>query len=124
MKSVQILEFLAFAALSTARPLDSRHISNLVNREVPQEHSHEKILTSVASSLNLNNPAGIKDPVFALLGNAVCLTPFWTESSNILTTRARLLRPVLAPSLISTAFSKMSLTRPSPTPRLLVTSME
>ncbi|KAJ9194560.1 hypothetical protein DTO164E3_7227 [Paecilomyces variotii] len=70
MKSVQILEFLAFAALSTARPLDSRHISNLVNREVPQEHSHEKILTSVASSLNLNNPAGIKDPVFALLGNA------------------------------------------------------
>ncbi|KAJ9292783.1 hypothetical protein DTO271G3_8482 [Paecilomyces variotii] len=70
MKSVQILELLAFAALAAARPLDSRHISNLVNREVPQEHSHEKILTSVASSLNLNNPAGIKDPVFALLGNA------------------------------------------------------
>lgn len=74
MKSAQILELLAVTALAAARPLDSRHVSNLVNREVPQEHSHEKILTSVANSLNLNNPAGIKDPVFALLGNAVRLT--------------------------------------------------
>ncbi|KAI0076320.1 hypothetical protein K474DRAFT_1598253 [Panus rudis PR-1116 ss-1] len=41
-----------------------------VRREVPQEHSHEPILTSVRNSLNLNNPDKIQDPVFALLGNA------------------------------------------------------
>ena len=34
------------------------------------EHSHEPILTSVRTSLNLNNPNAIVDPVFALLGNA------------------------------------------------------
>ena len=34
------------------------------------EHSHEPILTSVRASLNLNNPNGIVDPVFGLLGNA------------------------------------------------------
>lgn len=39
-------------------------------REVPQEHSHEKYLTSVRTSLNRNNPLGIVDPVFCLLGNA------------------------------------------------------
>ncbi|KIK07954.1 hypothetical protein K443DRAFT_672836 [Laccaria amethystina LaAM-08-1] len=42
----------------------------LVRREVPQEHSHEPFLTSVRASLALNNPAGIVDPVFGLLGNA------------------------------------------------------
>ncbi|PIL22398.1 hypothetical protein GSI_15086 [Ganoderma sinense ZZ0214-1] len=41
-----------------------------VRREVPQEHSHEPILTEVRTSLNLNNPDKIVDPVFALLGNA------------------------------------------------------
>ncbi|KAF7796264.1 hypothetical protein EIP86_007438 [Pleurotus ostreatoroseus] len=41
-----------------------------VKREVPQEHSHEPILTSVRASLNVNNPNGIVDPVFGLLGNA------------------------------------------------------
>lgn len=40
-------------------------------REAPQEKSHQKILTEVGASLNLNNPAGIKDPVFGLLGAAV-----------------------------------------------------
>ncbi|KAG8978019.1 hypothetical protein FRB90_008591, partial [Tulasnella sp. 427] len=39
-------------------------------REVPQEHSHEKYLTSVRASLSKNNPDGIVDPVFGLLGNA------------------------------------------------------
>lgn len=34
------------------------------------EHSHESFLTSVRASLNLNNPDGIVDPVFGLLGNA------------------------------------------------------
>jgi len=41
-----------------------------IKREVPQEHSHEPILTAVGTSLNFNNPDGIVDPVFALLGNA------------------------------------------------------
>ncbi|KAI0352612.1 hypothetical protein OH77DRAFT_1438545 [Trametes cingulata] len=41
-----------------------------VRREVPQEHSHEPILTKVRQSLNLNNPDKIQDPVFALLGDA------------------------------------------------------
>lgn len=40
-------------------------------REVPQEHSHEKFLTAVSISLNLNNPDKIADPVFGLLGAAV-----------------------------------------------------
>ncbi|KAI9701866.1 MAG: hypothetical protein M1836_001210 [Candelina mexicana] len=43
---------------------------SLLKREVPQEHSHEKFLTTVRASLALNNPAVISDPVFGLLGNA------------------------------------------------------
>ncbi|KAG6906955.1 hypothetical protein DXG01_011215 [Tephrocybe rancida] len=35
-----------------------------------EEHSHEQFLTSVRKSLALNNPDGIVDPVFGLLGNA------------------------------------------------------
>ncbi|KAG9021934.1 hypothetical protein FS837_006854, partial [Tulasnella sp. UAMH 9824] len=42
----------------------------MMKREVPQEHSHEKYLTSVRASLSKNNPDGIVDPVFGLLGNA------------------------------------------------------
>lgn len=49
-------------ALTAARPL--------AKREVPQEHSHEDIITVVRESLNINNPDKIKDPVLALLGNA------------------------------------------------------
>jgi hypothetical protein len=41
-----------------------------LRREVPQEHSHEPFLTSVRTSLALNNPDGIVDPVFGLLGDA------------------------------------------------------
>jgi len=44
-----------------------------VRREVPQEHSHEQFLTSVRKSLSTNNPDGIVDPVFALLGNAAAI---------------------------------------------------
>jgi len=44
-----------------------------IRREVPQEHSHESILTSVTTSLNLNNPNEIEDSVFALLGNAAAI---------------------------------------------------
>lgn len=55
---------LFLAAVATARPLQ--------RREVPQEHSHQKFLTTVAASLALNNPDNIVDPVFGLLGNGVC----------------------------------------------------
>ncbi|EED15659.1 conserved hypothetical protein [Talaromyces stipitatus ATCC 10500] len=58
MKSLMIL-FLA--AMATARPLS--------RREVPQEHSHQKFIATVAASLAANNPDNIGDPVFGLLGN-------------------------------------------------------
>jgi hypothetical protein len=41
-----------------------------IRREVPQEHSHNKFIASVRTSLATNNPAGIQDPVFGLLGDA------------------------------------------------------
>jgi hypothetical protein len=66
---------LVFFGLATAAPVQEsrnplvpRYI--LQGREVPQEHSHEKFLTSVRTSLNINNPDGIVDPIFGLLGNA------------------------------------------------------
>jgi hypothetical protein len=34
------------------------------------QHSHEKFVTSVRTSLFLDNPLDIADPIFALLGNA------------------------------------------------------
>ncbi|KAI9759266.1 MAG: hypothetical protein M4579_002475 [Chaenotheca gracillima] len=52
--------------LTLARPLPG----SLVKREVPQEHSHEQFLTTVRTSLQADNPAGISDPVFGLLGDA------------------------------------------------------
>ncbi|KAL1966899.1 hypothetical protein VTN77DRAFT_3643 [Rasamsonia byssochlamydoides] len=71
MKAALILELSCLAALATARPVQLPDTGKLfAPREVPQEHSHEKFLTSVRNSLNLNNPAKIVDPVFALLGNA------------------------------------------------------
>ncbi|CAK7222391.1 hypothetical protein SBRCBS47491_004850 [Sporothrix bragantina] len=39
-------------------------------REVPQEHSHNRFLDLVRTSLATNNPQNIQDPVFGLLGNA------------------------------------------------------
>ncbi|KAG6844607.1 hypothetical protein H0H87_005541 [Tephrocybe sp. NHM501043] len=56
---------LALLYVSSALALPVR-----LRREVPQEHSHEQFLTSVRNSLALNNPDGIVDPVFGLLGNA------------------------------------------------------
>jgi len=50
--------------------LSSSVLALPVRREVPQEHSHEPFLTSVRTSLALNNPDQISDPVFGLLGNA------------------------------------------------------
>ncbi|KAL5524668.1 hypothetical protein ACEPAF_9813 [Sanghuangporus sanghuang] len=59
---------IALAALTCA--VSSRPVPSFLRREVPQEHSHEKFLTSVRTSLNKNNPDEIVDPVFSLLGNA------------------------------------------------------
>ncbi|EXJ67981.1 uncharacterized protein A1O5_08595 [Cladophialophora psammophila CBS 110553] len=44
--------------------------SKLGRREVPQEHSHEKFLTTVNQFLKIDNPDNIVDAVFGLLGNA------------------------------------------------------
>lgn len=43
---------------------------DFIKREVPQEHSHNGIIATVRTSLQLNNPDGIVDPVFGLLGDA------------------------------------------------------
>ncbi|KAL6811534.1 hypothetical protein J3E69DRAFT_377572 [Trichoderma sp. SZMC 28015] len=50
-----------------AYPLPS---SNLLRREVPQEHSHDLFLSITNEALAKNNPKGITDAVFGLLGNA------------------------------------------------------
>lgn len=63
----EIATALLGASLASAGPLASR---SLHRREVPQEHSHNFVLDLVRTSLNLNNPKGIQDPVFGLLGNA------------------------------------------------------
>ncbi|KAJ6512216.1 hypothetical protein C8R47DRAFT_1173490 [Mycena vitilis] len=56
-----VLLALLFSSSSLAMP---------IRREVPQEHSHQDILASVTATLAKNNPDGIVDPVFGLLGNA------------------------------------------------------
>lgn len=88
---------LFLAAMATARPLQ--------RREVPQEHSHQKFLTSVTTSLAANNPDKVVDPVFALLGNAVRLI-FLSAPKNDLTNEKRPLQKVLAQSPTSTASNK------------------
>ncbi|KAK8051955.1 hypothetical protein PG993_003340 [Apiospora rasikravindrae] len=57
--------------VATARPDAVLEALNrrLSRREVPQEHSHDNILNVVATSLKLDNPDDIQDPVFSLLGN-------------------------------------------------------
>jgi hypothetical protein len=62
----EIAAVLLVVGLSTASPF--AHQSH--KREVPQEHSHNHFLDLVRTSLNLNNPKQIADPVFGLLGNA------------------------------------------------------
>lgn len=62
---------LAFLSVATAIPVrQAAPAYRLRGREVPQEHSHNTFLDSVRTSLALNNPDGIVDPVFGLLGNA------------------------------------------------------
>ncbi|KAM0319250.1 hypothetical protein ACHAPQ_010383 [Fusarium lateritium] len=47
-----------------------RRSSHLHKRQVPQEHSHDFVLTITKEMLNLDNPKEITDPVFGLLGDA------------------------------------------------------
>ncbi|SPJ75939.1 related to cell wall mannoprotein [Fusarium torulosum] len=47
-----------------------RRSSHLHKRQVPQEHSHDFVLTITKEMLNLDNPKEIADPVFGLLGDA------------------------------------------------------
>jgi len=65
MKATQFFAA-ALAGFAAASPIAPRH---LTKREVPQEHSHEIYLSIVREFLNLDNPLGIKDSVFGLLGN-------------------------------------------------------
>ncbi|KAL8979091.1 MAG: hypothetical protein Q9177_006230 [Variospora cf. flavescens] len=66
MRSNIILLLAVFCAAGWAAPTNPRVLKA---REVPQEHSHESILTSVRESLAADNPERIQDPVFGLLGN-------------------------------------------------------
>lgn len=63
MKSGSTALLVVLAGLSAAKPVSLR------TRELPQEHSHEKYLELVRTSLADNNPKEIGDPVFGLLGN-------------------------------------------------------
>jgi hypothetical protein len=62
----QAIAALTAIGLASAGPLPR----DLKAREVPQEHSHNIFLDLVRTSLNLDNPKKIQDPVFGLLGNA------------------------------------------------------
>ncbi|EFX05123.1 hypothetical protein CMQ_5385 [Grosmannia clavigera kw1407] len=59
-----------FAGMSLASAASLPTERTLKAREVPQEHSHNRFLDLVRTSLSTNNPKGISDPVFGLLGNA------------------------------------------------------
>ncbi|KAJ7763066.1 hypothetical protein B0H16DRAFT_1883924 [Mycena metata] len=61
---------LSYKTVLLALLVSSSSLALPIRREVPQEHSHQAILTSVTTSLSKNNPDGIVDPVFGLLGNA------------------------------------------------------
>ncbi|KAL8849885.1 MAG: hypothetical protein Q9221_005151 [Calogaya cf. arnoldii] len=72
MRHESLFAVLAFSAVSQAAPAQKRSkapFRTLYNREVPQEHSHNTFLASVRTSLALDNPDNIQDPVFGLLGN-------------------------------------------------------
>ncbi|KAJ1309976.1 hypothetical protein OPQ81_006734 [Rhizoctonia solani] len=68
MVSTRSLALLALYFVSNSAALPIRHAHRI--REVPQEHSHERILRAANTALKLNNPDNIQDAVFGLLGNA------------------------------------------------------
>ncbi len=94
------------------------HMTQLGLTRLRLEHSHEPILTSVRASLNVNNPNGIVDPVFGLLGNAAAAGGAGkiTVSSTLLPHR-RVMR--MTHFRTWTVCNKQQLIKPSPTPRLL-----
>lgn len=57
-------------ALAIIGAVAARPTGSMSKREVPQEHSHENILSAVNTLLFKNNPDDIQDAVFGLLGNA------------------------------------------------------
>ncbi|KPM41039.1 hypothetical protein AK830_g5522 [Neonectria ditissima] len=80
MRFSSILLFDALISLALASPLHGlpahrravrhRRGNHIHKREVPQEHSHDFVLTITREFLNVDNPKGIVDVVFGLLGNA------------------------------------------------------
>lgn len=74
MKCNSAISFLAIVGLTVALPAPRNKFiipsGDIAIREVPQEHSHERFLTTVRANLALNNPDDIQDPVFGLLGDA------------------------------------------------------
>jgi hypothetical protein len=88
------------------------------------EHSHNKILADVRTSLNLNNPNAIQDPVFGLLGNAAAavsvLLHIAVKLSGLMTISFS--RRVWAKSQTQTACNKQRQIKLSQTLKKLVTS--
>ena len=72
MYASQLLVLLAAASAiaANARVIHANRMLRKVRRQVPQEHSHEFYLRATSAALALNNPDGIVDAVFGLLGNA------------------------------------------------------
>ncbi|CAE6423612.1 unnamed protein product [Rhizoctonia solani] len=68
MVCTRSLALLALCLVSNSAALPIRRALQI--REVPQEHSHERILRAANVALKLNNPDNIQDAVFGLLGNA------------------------------------------------------
>lgn len=60
----------ALLGLAAASPHAVHRRSNIHKRQVPQEHSHDFVLTITNEFLQLDNPKGIVDAVFGMLGNA------------------------------------------------------
>ena len=84
-----------------------------IKREVPQEHSHEPILTAVRTTLNLNNPDQIVDPVFALLGDAAAKQGAGKITVNIFCLLKGIQIVIKNSCRISHVSNKLSPTRPS-----------
>ncbi|KAI5459055.1 hypothetical protein BGZ63DRAFT_406371 [Mariannaea sp. PMI_226] len=65
-----LLNWALASPLGDRSAVHHRRIAHIHKREVPQEHSHDFVLGITREFLNLDNPKGIEDVVFGLLGNA------------------------------------------------------
>ncbi|KAF4448186.1 cell wall manno, partial [Fusarium albosuccineum] len=75
MKFSSATALTAMLGITTASPVHNRvahhkRMNHIAKRQVPQEQSHGIVLDITREFLNLDNPKGIVDPVFGLLGNA------------------------------------------------------